>query len=220
MFAQFGKLLLGLRNSSIANLRYALIVALAQLGLLFDLQFFDLLFEGTDTGDRILLFFPLRLQRVGLFANLGQFFFNDREALARVRVVLFLECLLFDFQLGGFAFELVDVGGQRIDLDAQRSGRFVDQVDGLVGEKAVGDVAVRERGRGHDGRVFDAHAVMHFVLLFQAAQDGDGVFDVGFADEDDLKAAFEGSVFLDIFPILVQRGGADGAQLSAGERGL
>ena len=79
---------------------------------------------------------------------------------------------------------------------------------------------MRQRRRGDDRRVFDAHAVMHFVLLFQAAQDRDGVFDIGLADEDNLEAALEGRIFFDVLAIFVQRGGADGAQLSASQRGL
>ncbi len=79
---------------------------------------------------------------------------------------------------------------------------------------------MRERGCGDDGRVFDAHAVMHFVFFFQAAQDRDRVFDVGLANEDDLEAAFERCVFFDVLAIFVQRGRADGAQFSASERRL
>ena len=208
------------RNQAVANLGDALVVAFALLGLLFDLQLFDLLFEGANAGDEIFFFFPVGLERVGFLANFGEFFLDDRETLARVRVVFFLQRLLLDFQLRGFAFELIDVSGQGIDLDAQRGGRFVDQVDGLVGQEAVGDVAVRERGRGDDGRVFDAHAVMHFVFFLQAAKDRDGVFDVGFADENDLEAALESRIFFDVLAIFVERGGADGAQLSASQRGL
>jgi hypothetical protein len=122
--------------------------------------------------------------------------------------------------LRGAAFELIDIGGKRIDLDANRGGGFVDEVDGLVGQEAVGDVAMRERGRGDDGGIFDADAVMHFVLLFQAAKDGDGVFDIGLADENNLEAAFEGGIFFDVLAVLVERGGADGAQFAASQRGL
>ena len=118
------------------------------------------------------------------------------------------------------AFELVDLGGHGADLDGERGGGFVDQVDGLVGQEAVGDVAVRERRGGDDGRVLDADLVVRLVALLQAAQDGDGVLDVGLADVDDLEAAFEGGVLLDVLAVLVQRGCADGAQFAAGERGL
>ena len=79
---------------------------------------------------------------------------------------------------------------------------------------------MRKRGGGDDGGVFDANAVMHLVFFFKAAQDRDGVFDVGLADEDDLEAAFKGGIFLDVFAIFVQRGGADGAQFAASQCGL
>ena len=67
--------------------------------------------------------------------------------------------------------------GHRVDLDAQAAGRLVDEVDRLVGQEAVGDVAVRERRRGHDRAVGDAHAVVHLVALLEAAQDRDRVLD-------------------------------------------
>ncbi len=44
--------------------------------------------------------------------------------------------------------------------EAQRGAGFVDQIDGLVGQEAVGDVAVREHGGGDDGGILDAHAVV------------------------------------------------------------
>ena len=59
--------------------------------------------------------------------------------------------------------------------------RLVDQVDRLVGQEAVGDVAVAERRRGDDRAVGDAHAVMQLVALLQAAQDRDRVLDRGLA---------------------------------------
>ena len=45
---------------------------------------------------------------------------------------------------------VVDLGGQAVDLDPQVRGRLVDKVDGLVRQEPVGDVAVRQGGRGHD----------------------------------------------------------------------
>ena len=61
---------------------------------------------------------------------------------------------------------------------------------------------------------------MHFVALFQSAQNRDRVFDVRFADEHDLEAAFERRIFFDVLAVFVERGGADGAQLAAGQRRL
>ncbi len=79
---------------------------------------------------------------------------------------------------------------------------------------------MRQSGRGDDGRVFDADAVMDFVLFLEAAQNRNRVFDIRLAHKNDLKAAFEGGVFFDVLAIFVERGRSDGAQLSAGKRGL
>jgi len=59
---------------------------------------------------------------------------------------------------------------------------FVDQVDRLVREKPVGDVAVREDDGVHERVVEDPHAVVQLVALLQAAQDGDRVLDARLLD--------------------------------------
>ena len=99
-------------------------------------------------------------------------------------------------------------------------GRLVDQVDRLVGQEAVGDVALRERGRGDDRRVLDAHAVVHLVALLQAAQDRDRVLHRGLAHRHRLEAPLERGVLLDVLAVLVERGRADRAQLAAREHRL
>ena len=68
-----------------------------------------------------------------------------------------------------------------VDLDPEPGSRLVDQVDGLVGQEAVGDVAVREHRGRHQRGVLDLHLVVDLVLLLEAAQDGDGVLDRGLA---------------------------------------
>ncbi len=62
--------------------------------------------------------------------------------------------------------------------------------------------------------------MVHFVLFLQPAQNRNRVFDVRLAHEHDLEAAFERGVFLDVLAIFVERGRADGAQLSASKRRL
>ena len=114
----------------------------------------------------------------------------------------------------------VHLFGHGVDLDAQATGRLVHEVDGLVGQEAIGDVAVGKLSRGHDGAVGDAHAVMDLVLLLQAAQDGDGVLHRGLAHQDGLEPAFERRILLDVLAVLVQRGRADGMQLAARESRL
>ena len=77
-----------------------------------------------------------------------------------------------------------------------------------------------KRRRRHDGRVLDAHAVVDLITLFEAAQNRDGVLHIRLAHEDDLEAALEGRIFLDVLAVLVQGSGTDGAQLPAGQSRL
>ena len=97
----------------------------------------------------------------------------------RRRVLLLLQRRALDLELHDAALDFVDLLRHRVDLDAQPRRGFVDQIDRLVGEEAVADVAMRERRRGDDRVVGDAHAVVRLVALLEAAQDGDGALDVG-----------------------------------------
>ena len=94
------------------------------------------------------------------------------------------------------------------------------EVDRLVGQEAVADVAVRQRRRRDDRVVGDAHAVVRLVALLEAAQDRDGVLDARLADVHRLEAALERRVLLDVLAIFVERGRADDAQLAAREHRL
>src|SRR5437899_750955 len=217
LLAELGEFLLGLRTEPVTDLRDALIVSFAQFGLLFDLELLDLFLQRPNARDEIFFLFPVRLEGIRFLANLSQFLLNDRKTFLRIRIVFLFQRLLLDFELRGAAFELIDVGRKRVDLYAQRCGRFVDEIDGLVRQKSIGNVAVRKRRRRDDRRVFDANAMVNFVLLFQAAQDRDRVFNVGLSNEDDLEAAFESRVFFDVLAVFIERGRADGAEFSASQ---
>ena len=144
---------------------------------------------------------------------------SSRALLGRASVLLG-ERGLFDLEPHDTPGELVELGRHRVDLGAEHRARLVDEVDGLVGQEAVGDVAMAQ----HDGRderaVLDLHAVEHLEPLAQAAQDRDRVLDRGLVDEHRLEAAFEGGVLLDVLAVLVEGGRADHVQLAAGEHRL
>ena len=122
--------------------------------------------------------------------------------------------------LGDLVLELLEVGRGLHALDAQAAAGLVDEVDGLVGQVAVGDVAVGEVGRGDEGLVGDRDPVVGLVAVAQALQDLDGVGDGRLVDHDLLEAPLEGGVLLEVLAVLVERGGADGLQLAAGEHRL
>ena len=116
--------------------------------------------------------------------------------------------------------ELLEVGRRLHALDAQAGAGLVDEVDGLVGQVAVGDVAVGEVGRGDERLVGDRDPVVGLVAVAQALQDLDGVGHRRLLDLDRLEAALEGGVLLEVLAVLVERGGADGLQLAAGQHRL
>ena len=58
---------------------------------------------------------------------------------------------------------------------------------------------------------------MHFVALFQTAQDRDGGLDGRFGDQNRLKSPFQRRVFFDVLAVFVEGSCADGAQFAAGE---
>ncbi len=137
-----------------------------------------------------------------------------------------LEALLLDGGLLGFLhlvqleLDLAQVGRRRHPLDAQPAAGLVDEVDGLVGQVAVGDVAVGEVGGGHQRLVGDRDPVVGLVLVADALQDLDRVGERRLVDLHRLEPALEGGVLLDVLAVLVERGGADGLQLAASEHRL
>ena len=122
--------------------------------------------------------------------------------------------------LGDLVLELLVVRRRLHALDAQARAGLVDEVDGLVGQVAVGDVAVGQVGRGDERLVGDGDPVVRLVAVAQALEDLDGVGHRGLLDLDRLEAALEGGVLLEVLAVLVERGGADGLQLAAGEHRL
>ncbi len=141
---------------------------------------------------------------------------RSREAV----VLLLFQRLTLDFELHGAAQDFVELGGHGVDFGAQFGGGFVHQIDGLVGQEAVGDVAIGENRGAHQSGVFDAHAVVQFVTILQAAQNGNGVFHGRLIHHDGLEAAFQRGILLDVLSVFVERGSADAVQLAARQHGL
>ena len=111
---------------------------------------------------------------------------------------------------------LVDGPGR---VEAQLGGGLVDQVDGLVGQVLLGQVAVAQARGGDQRVVLDDRGVVLLVGVAQAAEDLHGLLDAGGVDGDRREAARQRGVALDAL-VLAQRRGADHPQLAAGEHRL
>ena len=203
------------RHRPVADLGRRRQVAAAHALFLLHAHPLELLLDLAHLVDLPLLVLPAELHGVALALHLGQLLLQLGEAFLRGGVVLLGQRLPLDRELQQPPLQAVQLGGLALDLHLQAAGRLIHQVDRLVGQEARGDVAVGEGGRGDDCLVADAHAVMDLVALLEAAQDGDGRFHRRLGGHHRLEAALQGGVLLDVLAVLVQRGGADGAQLAA-----
>ena len=160
------------------------------------------------------------MHRVRALALLGQRALQLLATGHRPGIVIVAQGLQLDLQLHHVPVHLIDLGRLGVDLHADPRGRLVDQVDRLVGEEAIGDVALAERRRGDERGVLDADLVVDLIALLQSPQDRDCVLDGRLADVHRLEAPLERGVLLDVLAVLVERGRADRAQLPAREHRL
>jgi len=137
-----------------------------------------------------------------------------------VIVVLSLDGLALNLELFQPTADLIKLFGHRVALHTQLGGGLIHEVDGLVGQETVGDIAFRQLHGGNAGIVLYTHLVVVFIPFFQASQDGDGIHLIGLVDHHRLETTFQCLVFLKIFLVLVECRGSDGSEFAAGQRGL
>src|SRR4030042_711729 len=89
----------------------------------------------------------LRLQAQPLAAGAGRL----------LEVLAAIGGLLLAGELVDAGLELTQLGGEGLGVDDVLAGRLVDEVDGLVGQEALGDVAVGGVGRRLDGLIAALH---------------------------------------------------------------
>jgi hypothetical protein len=131
--------------------------------------------------------------------------------------VLYLHGLMLYLEPGQLPFQIVDFGRQALDLHLEPTRGLIHEIDGLVGQEALGHVTVRENRRGRQGGVLNPNAVVYLVFFFDSAQDRDGVLHCGLADVDLLKPTLQGLVFFYVLSELIEGGGADTPELAPGE---
>ena len=213
-------LLLQTRNHGEAQLGRTTQVAVARRALLFALGLVKLALKLLHVVDGVLLVEPAGLLHVELFLDLSDLLAQGFQTLLGGVIGLLHERLLLDLQLGELTRGGVDLDRHAVELHAQAACGLIDQVDGLVGQEAVSDVAIGEVGGGHERAIGDMHAVEDLVLLLEATQNRDGVLDGGLGDHHGLETSGECRVLLDVLTVLVERGRADRMQVATGERRL
>ena len=156
---------------------------------------------------------------------------DELQVLARLDFLLAIELRLLEVLLRDRGLHLLDGDADAlVDLAellavarlAQLGARagLVDEVDRLVGQEPIGDVAARLVDRRLDrfGRVLDV--MERLVAILHADQHFDRLALGRRIDLDRLEAALERAVLLDVLPVLGGRRRADAADLAARERRL
>src|SRR5258706_3063692 len=162
----------------------------------------------------------MRAQSLGGFLEIRELLLELREPLLRRGVGLLLQRLTLDLQAADGTLDVLELRGHRVDLHAELRPGLVHEVDGLVRQKAIADVAAAQDGGCDERGVLDAHAVVDLVALAQAAQDRDRIVDRRLPDVHRLEAALERRVLRDVLAVLVERRRADGVELAAREHRL
>ncbi len=135
-------------------------------------------------------------------------------------ILLLFESRLFNLQTHHLAGNLIQLSGHGVHLSPDRGAGLIQQVDRLIRQKTILDIAIREN-RGRDkGGIQDAHIVMALKAFLQSAQNRDCILNPRSFDLDRLEATLKGGVFLHILTILIQCGRANTVQLTTGQHGF
>ncbi|GBE30319.1 hypothetical protein BMS3Bbin04_01351 [bacterium BMS3Bbin04] len=125
------------------------------------------------------------------------------------------QIVFFALQLFNLGFQLEDTFGHNQVLQSQTATGFIENVDGLVRQKAVRDVSVRQKYRLAQTLFIEQDAVVVFVIFLQSFQNLNGFIRARWINQQLLEATFEGAIFLNVLTIFVQRRRPDALQLTA-----
>ena len=180
----------------------------------------DFLLEGAERIDGALLLLPLGVETTLLFAQLGQLLIQPLQPITAGGIRLPGQGELFHLQLQDAPIELINLLWLGGDLHLQSRGRFIHEIDGLIGKEAIGDIAARQHGGSNQGVIGNAHAMVHLITLLETPKDGDCVFHGGLINKHLLETTFQGWILFDVLAMFIQGGGTDAAQFTAGEHRL
>ena len=159
---------------------------------------------------------PLRGQLCLQADDLG---FDLRQLLVvRPLLGLFLLSLLL-FQARKVLFIFHPFGDFRVAQAAAGTG-LIQQVDGLIRQETVGDIALGQRDRAaHDGFTH-LYMVVRLIILADARDNSRSIVDGRLLDLHRLETALQRLVFLNVFAVFCKRRRADDLNLPPGERRL
>ena len=135
------------------------------------------------------------------------------QPLRRSLVIFAAQRFGLDLHLQDLPIQRIELFGLAVDGHAQPGGRLIHQVNRLVGQKPVGNVAVRQGCSRHQCRIRDTDPVVQLVFFLDAAQDRHGVFLRGLLHHHGLEPSGKGGILFHVLAVFIQRRGANAVQL-------
>ena len=126
----------------------------------------------------------------------------------------------FDFKLHDAAALFIKFLRHAVHLCADHGAGFINQVDGLVRQKPVADIAMGQLSGRNQRRVLYFDAVKDLIAFTQTAKNGNGILHRRLLYQHRLKAALQCRILFNVLAVFVKRRRAYAVQFSPGEHGL
>ena len=126
----------------------------------------------------------------------------------------------FDFKLHDAAALFIKFLRHAVHLCADHGAGFINQVDGLVRQKPVADVAMGQLSGCNQCRILYFDAVKDLIAFTQTAKNGNGILHRRLLYQHRLEAALQRRILFNIFAVFIQRCRANAVQLAPGKHGL
>ena len=129
-------------------------------------------------------------------------------------------CFLFAVDSLQLLLQPPDLWGRHLSGQPGARPGFVDDIDGLVREKPVGYVALREFRRPVESGIGNDDTMVILISLPQPLENLYRLFDRWRLHDHRLEPTFQRSVFFYVLAVFVQSRGANTLQLATGQRRL
>ena len=162
-----------------------------------------------------LFIIPLGFLSVEFIFQLCHLFLKLYQTVLAETVIFFLKGRFLNFHLHDLTAHFIQLCGHGIQLCLDQGTGFIYQVNGLIRQEPVGNITVRQSRCGHQRAVGDLYSMENLITFLQSTKNGNGVFHSRLIYHNRLEPTFQGSVFFNIFPILIQSGGTDAVKFSS-----
>ena len=119
---------------------FQIVIVFCHLDLVVDLLQFR--FQRMDSLHHILLIIPFRLRPSKFFPQLCQLLLENCKPLPAEVIGLLFQSSFFDLQLHNMPLHVIQFRGQGIQLRLDQSTCLIHEINGLIRQKTVGDVAI------------------------------------------------------------------------------